>query len=322
MALNGYFKQGLQNSIELKEDDVAAFVLLVQWMFTNRIDKPKSVHDGGYVPRPHMVSASPEVGAEALDEENGMGVEIGKAENHVAGKSSTTKNAPSPWRECYLGIWVYARLQVLADKLGMISLQDLALDVLRDGSVYFLHPQIMIWIYQNTHPSSPLRRCAARMASSALILRYVVPTYFDVVVASCDDFAHDLIQTLVREGEEVIYSRQPFHDRSCALYEHEHDKACPKGKIETFAHPEESCTETDEWTSSTVKPAICEEHDRTFRLSTRLRIEAQRVWDDVMGRCKRSGGEIHTLGQLGSTVLKELTRSMDMSWEKEYYVSV
>lgn len=232
-AFTGNFQEGVDKSIEMMEDDAAAFKLLVQWMFANTIDKPKRIHEVGVTGRPQMVRPSPEVehemmrkGAKPAGDRKSMNME-------VAGSGSAAEDRLNPWTRAYHGMWVYVKLYVLADKLGMVGLQDHTIDLLGDGTIYFFLPEIVIWIYQNTAPSSPLRKCAASLACSASLLNIVVPEYYGAIFASCDKFNIDMIDAFVHHAREIIYSGDPVHDRTCALHKHKNGEACPRGDIPT-----------------------------------------------------------------------------------------
>ncbi len=74
-----------------------------------------------------MVRLSPEVepevmrkGAKPAGDRKSMNME-------VAGNGSDAEDRSTPWTRAYLGMWVYVKLYVLADKLGMVGLQDIRL---------------------------------------------------------------------------------------------------------------------------------------------------------------------------------------------------
>ncbi len=227
-AFTGNFQESINKSVELREDDEAVFELLVKWMFRNAPDEPKEIH-GWYVTHGARSIRFGPRSEGSSDEDPGTDDDRSVLEIALDKKSSVAEDSSELLERRYRAAWVYMKLYVLADKLGMGSLQDQTIDLLRAKTVDIFLPRLILWIYENTVPSSPLRRCAVSSVSSALLLKDVVPTEYDDLVASCDSFATDLIQALVREAEEVVYSRLPFRGL-CALHVHERGDACPQGR--------------------------------------------------------------------------------------------
>ena len=234
-AFRGPFPAGCEKSIELKDDDIYAFKLLVQWMSAYGLGKPQPLRaEGMRRPSAEDEAEEPEVDLARL---RGYTVRQNVADAVVPAKAALRVTHGLFLEKSYLDIWAYVRLYVLADKLGMISLQDQTIDVLRDGRIHCFAPRVVSWIYQNTVPCSPLRKCASSFASSALLLKLAVPTYYDDVCAQCGDFESDLLQALVREASEVVFSRKPFYDGSCALHLHKEGETCSYGKLPLHSRP-------------------------------------------------------------------------------------
>ena len=190
-AFNGNFREGIEGRIELREDDIAAFRLLVRWMFTNTITRPKNIskQDVGVIWGAHLVEPELGVDSEALEDDPESLFESGLTDVEVQESGSSIESSSAPWKGSRFGLWVYVKLYVLADKLGMVGLQDHIICLLRRTSVYFFIPEVVTWIYQNTVSSSPLRRYAARMAARASLSYNVTPEYYTAIFASCEGFA-------------------------------------------------------------------------------------------------------------------------------------
>lgn len=309
-AFTGNFQESINKSVELREDDEAVFELLVKWMVRNAPDEDKEIY-GWYV-TDGVIRFGPE--SEGSSDED-PGTDDGRSVLAIAldEKSSVAEDSPELLERRYRVAWVYMKLYVLADKLGMGSLQDQTIDRLRAKTVDIFLARLILWIYENTVPSSPLRRCAVSSVSSALLLKDVVPAEYDDLVASCDSFATDLIQALVDEAEEVVYSGLPFRGL-CALHVHERGDACPKAGHMSYPSPEVSCLYgTDIWIFPAAKPVSYEEEHDIPSLTNRLRCELARVWDDISTRCSRSAQDIRTLRQVRLTLLRDIAQFVDQS---------
>lgn len=243
----------------MKEDDPDAFKLLVQWMFTSTIDKPKLMnpkrnYEGWGIREDDSEGSmafdigdndTEEVGAEGIEmweidverifmeRVNTEGVD---AEGiHGTEQAITATSASNEAKSPLMGIWAYVKLHVLADKLCMRQLKNYTIDLIRDGTVPYLLPVIIAWIYGNTAPSTPLRKFAANSAVSTLLLKTVVYDRHHRVLEVCPEFATDLVEAMRYQAKEVIFSNEPFYNLCCGLHEHRIEDVCEPGMTPTPA---------------------------------------------------------------------------------------
>ncbi|KAI9870566.1 MAG: hypothetical protein M1830_004093 [Pleopsidium flavum] len=291
--------------MDLKEDEVAAFKLLVQWMFTNTVDKPKpTLHE----------SASERRGELCKTDLESTRASIGRVDTTVDGnvgleKTTTTAGGTDEVKTAYLGILPYAKLYVLADKLGMNLLKNHTIDVLRDGTVQYFPPGIIIWIYQNTAPSSPLRDHAASSASSALLLKPVTRDYYHDTLEVCHDFAFDLVEARSYEAEAVIFAKEPFYDISSRLHEDEEGEACDPGNSTSPSKPVCPSILTDMW-SPVVKQVTIKDHQMSTIL-TELSECCPKSWHKTMNNINNTLQKNWSPSQVRYIALRKLAAIID-----------
>ena len=229
-AFNGDFKEGATKRLDLPDEDIHAFNLLVQWIYSGQVNTPKrteaaTADGGGVVPAPWPQTST-------------YTSAIGKQKFEI--------------QELYpIDYSSHLKLYVLADKFDMRILKNETIDaIMRAGygtqrsiisewgpapfTVSYMHfnpsytrfnPEIITWIYQNTLPGSPLRKLASTSAAYTMLLKKVTVGHYKECLHG--EFVVDMFTAMQENADNAILCRLPTLGAQCQNY-HDHDCKTPR----------------------------------------------------------------------------------------------
>lgn len=131
--------------------------------------------------------------------------------------------------------WDYAftcqQLYLLAEKVDLVELKDLAMDEFRRGCFEAgLVPGVeeMMPIYKHTAPSSPFRRLVSDIAARQLMDPYANrdAAHYRACFAANADFAVDVINAIAA-GTGKLLLHDPTEASGCQYHDHAPERPCP-----------------------------------------------------------------------------------------------
>lgn len=297
-AFNGSFKEGSTKRLDLPDEDVHAFNLLVQWMYTGRVDSPKRIEGAKSakaindkigsvaIPVPVLSPSNPRWASASMPNVPVVTMQI-RSDNYGA------KPEPYP-----VETRSHLKLYVLADKLDMRALKNKTIDVIiragcgidppmddwtglprHPSSFAHFDPETIDWIYQNTMPKSPLRKLASASAAYTMVSNGVDINHYQHCLHQ--DFLIDLVKGMQMHADSATYTRVVPTKRHCIYHDH---------------HPGEVCYAKDTFSN-----------DRLFQLNA----DAKFVWMEVKRSFERGGITVQQLSDRTGYSVGELNHLKD-----------
>ncbi|KAA6407868.1 MAG: hypothetical protein FRX48_08219 [Lasallia pustulata] len=229
-AFNGGFKEGATKRLDLPDEDIHAFNLLIQWIYSGQVNTPKhteaaTVDGGDLVPAPWPQTST---------------------YNPANGKQKFEIQALYP-----IDYNSHLKLYVLADRFDMGTLKNETIyAIMRAGystkraiirewgpapypasymrfnpSYTRFNPETIAWIYENTLPGSPLRKLASTSAAYTMLLKKVTAGHYMECLHG--DFIVDMLNAMQENADNAILCRLPNLGAQCKNY-HDHEGKTPR----------------------------------------------------------------------------------------------
>lgn len=242
-AFNGSFKEGSTKRLDLPDEDVHAFNLLVQWIYSGQVNSPKRIEGARSAKVITDNAGSVAIPAPVLSPSNSPWG-LGSSPNVPLFTVEIPSDSYGAKQESYpVETKPHLKLYVLADKLDMRALKNQTIDVIiRAGcgtdpimddwtglprhqpSHTRFDPETIDWIYQNTLTRSPLRRVASASAARTMLSTGVDISHYEQCLHK--EFLIDLVNGMQKHAESAIHARIALISRHCIYHDHHPGEIC------------------------------------------------------------------------------------------------
>ncbi|KAI9703687.1 MAG: hypothetical protein M1836_007457 [Candelina mexicana] len=209
-ALNGDFREGKEQRLELPHEDVKTFKRLLKWMLTGRLDA---------------------IGAELDMEDSDDNSDSGDSEsNDLANNKLNSSEVQNQTKlNMHMSIGRTFKLYVFADKLCMTPLKNAIIDKI---ALYYEIGESLIssdkaqWVFQRTTASSPLQKITLKIIAYAILLQVIGRSDIRNYLDGTDDLAYELVAVMAECAQKMGDVRRWRLGGGCTFHDHADGKPC------------------------------------------------------------------------------------------------
>ncbi|KAI9787297.1 MAG: hypothetical protein M1835_002816 [Candelina submexicana] len=209
-ALNGDFREGEEQRLELPDEDVKTFRELLKWMLTGRLD-----------------AISTELVMEDSDDDTDPG--DSESNDRANNKLNRSEVQYQTKLNMHMSIGRTFKLYVFADKLCMTPLKNAILNKI--ALYYEIEARLISsgkaqWVFQRTTPSSPLRKITLKIIAYAILSQEIGRSGIKNYLDGTDDLACELVAVMAECAQKMRDVRRWRLGGGCTFHDHADGKPC------------------------------------------------------------------------------------------------